>query len=113
MKIFLTLFLLLAPAIAFGQAHPPVNGNVTLPSNSSTARVQMPSLASQSCSFVADSGNTGNIYFGGATVTNAGGANKGFAIAAGTGIFNISVTNLSAVFFATATNSNIVQWSCN
>lgn len=110
----LIIALVLSPAAAFAQSYrPPVNGNVTLPTNGSTDRFQMPALQVAGCSFLADPGNVGNIYFGGNTVTNATGSNKGMTLQPGVGIFDVTLTNLSAAYFSTATNNNKVQWTCN
>ncbi len=111
-KILLVLLTLCGPAFA-QTAHPPVNGNVTITSATSTARTQLPVLASAACTIYAKAGNTGIVYVGGSTVTNASGANVGIPLSQTGSLSDLSVTNSSAIFVAADTANDKVTWVCN
>lgn len=91
---------------------PPVNANVNISSNGAAARTQMPDLAVSECTLQALSGNAGIIYVGGSTVTNAAGVNKGIALAAGSSIGSVGVSNLNWIYVAADTANDDVAYLC-
>lgn len=76
-------------------------------------RVQMPALAASACTLMAYSENDGNVYVGGATVTNAAGVAVGLALAPLSAISNISLNNLNIVYVASDVAGNKISYLCN
>lgn len=91
----------------------PTNFITDIPSAGATARVQLPANAVTSCTLQAASGNTGKIFVGGSTVTNAAGTNEGISFSANDTYGPISVTNSNLIYVATETAGNDVKVFCN
>lgn len=114
MKKFILALLMVIPAIAYAQVHrPPVNGSLTIAANGATSRLQGTNLTVSGCTFQAASGNTGNIYIGGGTVTNASGSNEGIALAPGDPFSNLDITNLNQVWIAGDNLGDVLKYLCN
>ena len=110
----LVLFSMFISSVAFAQAmHAPINGVTTITAVTSTSRTQLPSLASAACSVVAVAANTGAVYVGGYTVTNASGANPGIKLNAGDALNNLSIQNSNWIYVAADTANDKVSWICN
>ncbi len=132
-KVSIFLIALLAPSMAhaIGTSVFPVNNQTTtyvidasiaaplsivtvnLPSSANNARVQMPLKNTNSCTLLAQASNTGNIFFGGNTVTNSIGVNEGWPLGPGEAYGPITTTNSNLIFVATDTASNKVKIFCN
>ncbi len=88
------------------------NGVVDIPSAGATNRTQLTTLASTSCVLQALPGNTGPIYVGGATVTNAGGTNEGIRLNQNDSM-SITTDNLDAIYAATDNAGDDIKYLCN
>lgn len=129
-RLLMTVCLFAAPAVAgaafialptdnqtaqsvfeFGKA--PVNFVTDIPSAGATARVQLPSNAVTACTIQSKAANTGAVFIGGSTVTNASGVNEGISINPGDAYGPISVVNSNLIYVATATAGNDVKVFCN
>lgn len=86
---------------------------ITISSNGATARTQGATLSVNSCTFQALSANTGVVYAGGSTVTNASGVNPGFPLSAGTGLGPVTMSNLNQIYFSADTANDKVAVFCN
>lgn len=86
---------------------------ITITGNGATQRTQGSTLSVKSCTFQAIPANTGVVYAGGSTVTNAAGANVGFPLAAGDGLGPITMSNLNQIYFSTDTANDKVAVFCN
>lgn len=89
---------------------PPKHATIDIPSNGAAARVQLSDVPCSSVTLQAHSSNTGAIFIGDHTVTNAGGANPGIKLSPGQSIANIGVQNLNWIYAATETNGNDVTY---
>ncbi len=88
------------------------NGVVDIPNAGATDRTQLTALASTSCVLQALPGNTGPIYIGGVTVTNAGGANEGIRLNQNDSI-SITTDDLDAIYAATDNAGDDIKFLCN
>lgn len=91
--------------------------HIVITGNGAAQRTQGSTVTVHSCTFQAikDDGtaNTGNVYAGGSTVTNASGANTGFVLKPGAGIGPVSMSNLNQIYFAADTANDEVAVFCN
>ena len=112
-KISLALLFFLTPALAFALYRPFINGKITVTAAGATDRTAGPDIKVSSCTFQAPSTNTGAVYLGGVTVTNASGANIGVSISAGGSYSNANMDNLLWVYFAADNANDVVRYVCN
>lgn len=87
---------------------PPKHATVDIPANGATDRTQLPNFECSSVTIQADPANTGAIFIGDSTVTNAGGTNPGIKLDPGDSLSNVAAQNLNWFFAATATAGNNV-----
>lgn len=90
-----------------------VNGIVTIADVGATDRQQLPDIDSHACTIQALSGNSGDVYLGGSTVTNSSGSNAGIVLTPGASMSNIGVTNANLIYTAADTASDGVAYVCN
>lgn len=90
---------------------------ITITGNGAAQRTQGTTATVNSCTFQAikkdGTANTGNVYAGGSTVTNAAGANTGFPLKPGAGIGPVSMSNLNQIYFAADNANDNVAVFCN
>lgn len=91
----------------------PVNFITNLSSAGATARTQLATNTTSSCTLQAFSGNAGAIYIGGATVTNSSGVNEGIKLSAGDAFGPISVIDSNLIYVATDNANDDVKAFCN
>lgn len=91
--------------------------HIVVTGSGATQRTQGATATVHSCTFQAikDDGtaNTGIVYAGGSTVTNASGVNTGFPLKAGDGLGPVSMSNLNQIYFAADTANDEVSVFCN
>lgn len=113
-SISLLIGCLIISQLSFAQTRrAPVNGTITIADVGATDRVQGPTLTVNACTFVAQTTNVGTVYFGGYQVTNASGALKGVALAAGASLSNISLDNINWAYFAADNAGDKIDYICN
>jgi hypothetical protein len=110
-KIFLIFFLISFGSLA--QYRPLINGSIVLDDSANDERFSLPEMQVASCSLRAGHDNTGKIYVGGSTVTNAGGLNPGIPLSPGDSISSIGSTKAQWIYVATDTEDDVVFWVCN
>ncbi len=90
---------------------PPLLGSTTITGAGATDRTVLPDQECSEIMVFAPSGNTGTIYIGDGTVTNAGGASPGIPIAKGTTFpVSIKLLNSKQLAFATDNANDKVRW---
>jgi len=94
-----------------------IAGQIVIAASGATDRTQGPNLSIHSCTFQAiqkdGTGNTGIVYAGGSTVTNAAGSNTGFPIKPGGALGPISMSNLNQIYFSADTANDNIAVFCN
>lgn len=96
-----------------GSAGTSTNGAVNVSASGATDRTQLTSVATNYCSFQAPQGNTGAVYVGGSTVTNASGANEGIRLNQGDIFGPILMTaNLNEMYVAADTTNDDLKYFC-
>ena len=82
---------------------------VDIPANGATDRVQLPTNVCKRASIQSKASNTGKVFIGGSTVTNASGANEGVDIDPGDTFGPIDISNINGLYVATETAGNDVK----
>lgn len=93
--------------------NPIVNDNVTITGNGATQRTQFPTHTVSSCTLRAYSANSGTVYVGSSTVTNASGASRGFPLAAGEALSALRVDDSNELYGAADNANDKISILCN
>ena len=89
---------------------PPTLGSQVITLVLGTSRYQLPDMPCSSVTLQAPDTNTGAVYVGGATVTNAIGAAEGIKLSAGNSLNNIAVDNLNMLYVAADTTLDVIRF---
>lgn len=87
-------------------------GLTNIASAGATDRTQLTALATNGCFIQAPVSNSGAIYVGGSTVTNASGTNEGLALYSGWSLYHDKISNLNEVYIAADVAGDDVKYLC-
>lgn len=91
----------------------PINFGLSIPLAGPADRIQIPANVIHSCLLQAPSNNVGNVYYGGANVTNALGVNEGISLIPGDTVAPVSLNNTNQLYVATDNANDRIKVFCN